>query len=377
MRILILCKRRPMQRDLLEEPYGRFYHLSRHLAQKGHEVCLHLASYRTDDDFDLQRDGMRWIGTGWRRAGPAMYVRRSLALARSIRPDWIIGFSDTWYGILAVWLATRVQARSLIDAYDNYESYVPRAWPLHALWRRALRRADVLSAAGPGLAELMSSGRARHAAIVPMAADPEFRVLDRVKCRASLGLPEHAPLIGYCGSLHPNRGLEVLFEAYANVKQQVADAKLVLSGRVASGMQIPGDAISLGYLPAERVPEVLNAMNVLAVVNRDSAFGNHSYPVKLYEAMACGVPAVATATPASRWIMRDRHDRLCTPDDAAELTRRLVEQLCATGAPRQSVDSGWGPSAEIFEHLLYPGPIVAPARSLPQPDQRIKNQQVP
>ena len=50
---------------------------------------------------------------------------------------------------------------------------------------------------------------------------------------------------------------------------------------------------------------LLNSMDVFAVVSRISAFGRFSYPVKLYEAMACRIPVAATATEPATWILKD------------------------------------------------------------------------
>ena len=62
----------------------------------------------------------------------------------------------------------------------------------------------------------------------------------------------------------------------------------------------------LGYLPDEDIPVLLNCMDVFAVISLISAFGRFSYPVKLYEAMACRIPVAATATEPAIWILKDR-----------------------------------------------------------------------
>ena len=55
--------------------------------------------------------------------------------------------------------------------------------------------------------------------------------MDRAECRARMGLPVEGRLIGYCGSLHRSRGVEVLFEAFARLMETRPDVGLVLSGR--------------------------------------------------------------------------------------------------------------------------------------------------
>lgn len=329
MKLLFLSKRRPMGRDLVERPYGRFYYLPRCLAGRGHEVTLLLLDYRNEAPVDVHRDGIHWITEPLTPGSPRRYLARLQQLLGRERPDWVIGLSDTYFGILAQHYGSRSGIRSCIDAYDNYESYLPWLKPLHSLWRRALSRADLITAAGPDLLEYMSRQRpGRPAVVVPMAADPAgFRPMDRAECRSRMGLPVAGRLIGYCGSLHRSRGVEVLFEAFARLMETRPDVGLVLSGRQWGNVPVPASARSLGYIEDEKVPLLLNCMDALAVINRDSAFGRYSHPVKLYEAMTCQVPVVVTATPATRWILRDHPELLVPPGDAGALADCLAVAL--------------------------------------------------
>ncbi|MDH3980408.1 MAG: glycosyltransferase family 4 protein [Gammaproteobacteria bacterium] len=340
-----------MGRDLLANPYGRFYYLPSCLAERGHEIHHLLLDYRNGEAVDIERNGMRWMSEPLTLSGG--YLKKLQSVVRAVRPDWIIGCSDTYFGILAQHYACKHGMRSCIDAYDNYESYMPWMLPLHMLWRRALARADLITAAGPGLLAYMSAGRAgKPAAVVPMAADPVgFVPLDRTECRRKLGLPGSRQLVGYCGSLHRSRGVKVLFDAYEMLLQQHPDVGLVLSGRQWKNQPAPGYATSLGYIEDELMPHLLNSMNVLTIINRASRFGNHSHPVKLYEAMRCGVPVVATRTPATEWILADNQECLADPGDPQDLCRRLAASLEAS-APVYKGITDWQGSACSFEQAL-------------------------
>ena len=119
MKLLFLCKRRPMGRDLLTNPYGRFFYLPKLLAERGHDVTVALLDYQGDVDRNVDAHGIRWLSLSVRR-----YKGGVLRSIGSAPPDWIVGFSDTYFGILARRLARRVGSRYAIDAYDNYESYI-------------------------------------------------------------------------------------------------------------------------------------------------------------------------------------------------------------------------------------------------------------
>src|SRR5690606_10465385 len=129
VKILVVSKRHPQQRDLVERPYGRFFHLPRLLAAAGHDVQLLLCSHRDLDSLDFQRDGMHWVSHDVRR-WRAGFLPRIRGEALAFAPDWIVGCSDTWFGWLACRLARATGARLAIDAYDNYEAYMPWNLPL-------------------------------------------------------------------------------------------------------------------------------------------------------------------------------------------------------------------------------------------------------
>lgn len=351
MKILALCKRRPQGRDLFTHPYGRFYHLPCLLAQRGHEVHLLLLGYQNDPPAYRREDNLHWHSISVMPLGPWRYLQKAKRLGAELKPDWVIGFSDTWYGILAEHLARKVGAQSLIDAYDNYESYIPWLKPLHFLWRHSLTRANVVTAAGPQLADFMSRSTGdRPVDVIEMSADPVFFPRSKSTCRKHLGLPPEATLLGYCGSIHPSRGIELLFSVFEEVKKLLPDVELVISGRLSKKIELPSHVRWIGYLPAEDVPVLVNSLDLMFAVNKPGAFGNYSYPVKIYEALACGVPVVATALPGTAWVLRNYPEWLAKPGDIDDCVDKIISALNAqlSLAPV----SGWQRSVTELEKLL-------------------------
>jgi glycosyltransferase involved in cell wall biosynthesis len=244
------------------------------------------------------------------------------------------------------------QAHCLIDAYDNYESYIPWASPLHALWRRALRKADAVTAAGPQLADWMGKTAQRmDVRVVPMAADSLFVPLDRDECRQRLGLPLGKRLVGYAGSLHPNRGIGFLFDVFARLREIDSRIGLVLSGRLAKGVTLPEGVHWLGYRPAKEVPLILNSLDIQLVINKPGNFGDYSYPAKLYEAMACGIPVVASDVAGTRWILHDHPEMLARAGDLNDFVDKAIANL-ALGRFEYSGVQGWDYSANLIEAIL-------------------------
>ncbi|WP_266169819.1 glycosyltransferase family 4 protein [Dyella subtropica] len=353
MRILFVCKRHPQQRDLIERPYGRFFHLPKVLAARGHEVQVLLCSHHRLPSLRRHFEGIDWISHDFRTLGPYRLLQTAKHEAETFKPNWVVGFSDTYCGWLAGHLAERTRAHLAIDAYDNFEAYMQWNLPLHWMWRRAVRSADLVTAAGPQLARLLQSHRrnGHPVEVLPMAADPEFVPLDRMQCRERLALPSHATLAGYIGSWATNRGSGLLIEAFRRARSVQKNLQLVLSGRPPEyALKEPG-VIALGYIPDDQLPVLINALDIACVITADTNFGRYSYPAKLCEAMACGVPVAATATDPVRWMLDGRKEHLAPVGDADALAQRMLD-LIASPRADYGLTAGWTTLAERLDYLL-------------------------
>lgn len=317
-----------MGRDLLTRPYGRFFNLAKQLSELGHEVQMLLFSYKNNENETENVSGvvMNSISIP---PFPARAWARAKYHARQQQPDWILGFSDIWYGIMATRLAQALRKKALIDAYDNYESYIPWATPLHWLWRKALSRADLVTCAGPSLEALLGeSCDPSRIRILPMTADSETCIdVSKSECRQKLGLDKDKKLVGCHGSLYRSRDIDTLFAAADLVRQRDANIEFVTSGRVDKAVSLPGFIHHLGYLGDEHVPYLIKSLDVLVIPNKRSRFGDFSYPVKLCEGMACQVPVVASRTAATTSMLAHHPEALVTPGDSTELAERIIQTV--------------------------------------------------
>ncbi len=341
-----------MGRDLLSQPYGRFYYIPRQLSELGHEVELFLFSYRNEEHQQLS-EGRLNINSVSLLPNPIRTYKEVYNRIQLFKPDWVIGFSDTYYGILAEHMASRLHAKSLIDAYDNFEAYMPYAKPLHWLWRKALNSADLVTCAGPSIKNLFECYRHNKTTVViPMSADPVFKCnVTKEECRNKLGLPQDRLLVGYHGSVHRSRDIHCLFRAAEILADTKIDITFVLSGRIQRGIQIPDYCQHLGYLPSEDVPLFLNSLDVLVVTNKPSAFGNYSYPVKLYEAMVSNIPVIASRTQSTEWILANHPECLVDPGNPEELAMK-VKQMSVLDSINYQAMPEWPEIALEIEKLM-------------------------
>src|SRR6185503_5085180 len=109
---------------LLTRPYGRFFHLPKQLAGRGHRVHVALLSYRRLPPAERAFDGVTFSSDDLLPRGPGAYLARQARLVEELAPDWVIGLSDTYFGIMARRLAKKHGIRCGVDAYDDFEAYL-------------------------------------------------------------------------------------------------------------------------------------------------------------------------------------------------------------------------------------------------------------
>jgi glycosyltransferase involved in cell wall biosynthesis len=87
------------------------------------------------------------------------------------------------------------------------------------------------------------------------------------------------------------------------------------------------------------------------VSNIDSAFGRYCFPVKFYEALACGVPLATASVGAIRELLGSNSGLLFEPGDAVGLASVIRQQLAVPEHPELTVPS-WQNQAEKLARLF-------------------------
>ena len=160
---------------------------------------------------------------------------------------------------------------------------------------------------------------------------------ERDSLRHGLGLPR-GPLVVYAGRLAPEKGPDVLLDAWPQLARARPDAHLLLlgTGALAGALRariagVPALAhVTLGGGVSDVGP-YLRAADAFVLPSRSEGL-----PVALLEAMACGLPCVATRVGGSIEVLEDgQSGELVASGDAPALARALERALqLGPGSPQ-------------------------------------------
>ncbi|MHB0875608.1 MAG: glycosyltransferase family 4 protein [Anaerolineae bacterium] len=151
--------------------------------------------------------------------------------------------------------------------------------------------------------------RRRHLEYIPNAMDfGRFAnvSVDRAALRAELGIPATSPVVGTVGRLTAQKGYDQLLAAAAVLFARLPQARLLVVGDGDLRLALESQAAALGI--ADRViftgarPDVERLLRAMDVFACSSLW--EGLPTVMMEAMAAGVPVVATDIPGNRDLIR-------------------------------------------------------------------------
>ena len=331
MQILVLTKRQYMSKDLLDDRFGRFREIPLALGQMGHEVKGLCLSYSKRNEGWVQDGPVLWKSinaTRLKLPGLLRFIVEAQKLAK--KSDVIWACSDSFYGIIGYFLSLKYHIPLVFDLYDNFEYFLMARMPIiKQLYRWVIRKSAAITCVSRPLARLVRSYRknGRVYVIENAVRKDLFKPMIKKTCRDVLKLPQNARLVGTAGALDRNRGIQFLFEAFDMLKTKHLGLHLVLAGP--RNIRIPFDnrVHDLGILPLEKVPILLNALDVVIICNRENEFGRYCFPQKAREIMACDIPLIAARVGSMAELLKNHSEWLFDPDDASDLARVLENRL--------------------------------------------------
>jgi D-inositol-3-phosphate glycosyltransferase len=207
--------------------------------------------------------------------------------------------------------------------------------------RRLLEVIDNIIAPNPDeRAEMvwrMGGNNAKICVIPPGIDLRRFRPVDQLEARRRLNLPSN-PLVLFVGRVDPMKGIETLLDAFARLSEEHWDAEppllVFIGGSLEDGdpvdelAQVADRASELGIRdrilfrgsePQYLLPDYYAAATVASVPSRYESFG-----LVAVEAMACGLPVVASRAGGLKFTVEEGRSGLLVP---AEQPLQLANAL--------------------------------------------------
>jgi glycosyltransferase involved in cell wall biosynthesis len=295
-----------------------------------------------DDYRNKDFDGVTLLPVG-KASGPRFVryltrirsARRDLARFISLEKPDIIHTHDLLTGP-PVAKAFRELVPYIHTSHTSVFTRFSRNWWGRLLMRRLIGRPHGVIAASLLLKERSRALRPELLENIPNGVDTQvFRPSQApAGMREALGLSQENPVVLFAGRFHPVKGLTLLFKAMRKVLAAHAEARLLVIGggdsaeetrieaaRSAAGL---GNAvIMIGRVAHEDMPAYYASASILALPSLMEATN-----IAALEAMACGLPVVATAVGGMPEVIEDGvSGRLVPPRNPASMAEAIISLL--------------------------------------------------
>jgi glycosyltransferase involved in cell wall biosynthesis len=195
--------------------------------------------------------------------------------------------------------------------------------------RWALRHFDAVVAVSRPLQEdLVRSGvPADRCHLIPNCWAPRYRIADRAAARRELGLEQEGLVLGWVGRLSAEKGPDLALRALAALPRR--DVVLAMVGTGREQARLRGLAAELGLDsrvawcgPVAQAGRVMRAFDLFVLSSR-----TEGTPISLLEAIAAGVPVVATDVGGVGDVIGPEQGLLVAPGSVAALAAALSTVL--------------------------------------------------
>lgn len=338
------------------------YHLCRALAAAGHQVGIVTSMSRPGLPAHETVDGVEVWRTWFPSRSPAGWVAHALgSLPRTLRAarDADVLHAQAFASIPPFQVARGVTGAPLVATFHTSHFLVRAEQPRWKPVLRALVRApDHALAASREIADV-AQGLAPGTPVEPVTNGVDTTLFRPVE--PALSAPEGRRRIVVPRRLFPKNGVDVMVRALPMVLAEHPDVEMVVIGDGPQREELEALAGTLGVAPNIRwlwarpnaeMPGLLSSGAVAVIPSRMEATS-----VAALEAMACGVPVVASNVGGLPEIVDDTVGALSPPDDPAGLARTLVRLLAGGSLPalgkaaRARVVAHWSNDRLAERHL--------------------------
>ena len=248
-----------------------------------------------------------------------VYISSSLAgiFAKKYKKPFIVTQHNTF-----------IDYRSWLNLIEHLNDYI--------IGKSVIKRADrILTVSKETMKYVLRLGAdISKTSLMYNGVDPNcFSSLEKGECRKSLGLPQERKIILSVRRLVYKNGLDTLIESAYLATKNKKDLLFVITGKGPSRelieqrikqLGIEKNIMLTGFVPDELLPSYYHAADYFIL---PSASGE-GLPLVLFEAMACGLPIIATIVGGTPEIIENmKNGILVPPRNPEEMTKALTKLL--------------------------------------------------
>lgn len=297
------------------------------------------------------------------------------ALLRFGKFEWCLGFDPG--GALVAWLLKKTgRVQTFVYEDQDYGSLGGslRQKVMGYLERRLLKRADLVISVGFRLSALRRTQTSRPCHVVHNGAPLEAFEVGRHKIAGP-------PTLVFAGNIHTWDGLDVAIEALPQIRSRAGPVRLLVVG---SGMPAVMDRLRaiaaergvsdlvhfLGSKPHDELPGIFRQAHIGLAHFQPAPFRVFSFPLKVIEYMAAGMPVIATVdTEAGDLVSRARCG-LSLPFDAGSLADAVSSLLLDPAQCQELANNAVAESRRFDWNAIFAQEVEAIGSSERSPGRR-------
>lgn len=330
MKITAVCK--DLDSNAIVRPASFLQILSKHFD-------VEVIGYLTGEIFGPYKDLLDYnpvrVETKWTRISPTL-VSRMKRLYSKIDGDLIYVFDYDMPHFLPSVISKKMKKKPLIiDIVDYSSSLFTSNYPLspdfklyYHLMEKMIKMADEITVPTHFLQNKFGG--------IWLPTGVDIHLFDPEKYtgsifRAEAGIKEDDIVVMFTGTPQNHKGVIELIDAVSEAKKEVENLRLVFVGGDPKSEYLKslkkragGGAVFKGYVPHDKMPNVLASADIIAIPQRDEPYAKAQIPAKLFDAMAMAKTIIATQVSDMDLILGNDAGFLVSPNDTKSLEEKVI-----------------------------------------------------
>ena len=294
MKILILAKRHYTNKDLINDKFGRLYHIPLHWS-KSCDIKYIVADYRSTQSKTTKSEEFTFESIGVKPIPLGILLRLGAIEkeARTYAPDIIFASGDPIIGFIAHHLSKKLNTQWVFDVYDDYRHFPLFKYSgLSVLLPYLCSRASKVITVSENLKNIIEKWN-KNVHIAENGYDPK---LFTPKNPSAIQQKNKNIEITYTGSVDSRFDIDLIIQSFNKLKEKYPNITLVHAGAKIGGERL--DKYSWykykGNIHQEEAAKLIQQSFICIAPYAKTNLSASCNPCKLSEYMASNIPVLCS-----------------------------------------------------------------------------------